>query len=98
MCRCGRSGTGLYWSAHQTVAATTPKRESPTTVCPIPRVIAPLATDPEVRIGNFSRHFQQYATPSMVVCAPHSLHFRLMSVTPRQADPRTDRPLSLVAH
>ncbi len=97
MCRYGWWGTGLYWSAHQTVAATTPKRESPTTACPIPRVIAPLATDPEVWMGNFSRHFQQYATPSMVVCAPQWLHFRLMSVTPRQGDPRTDRPLSLAA-
>ncbi len=79
------------------MAATTPKREKPTTACPIPRAIAPLATDPEVWMGNFSRHFQQYATPSMVVCAPHWLHFRLISVTPRQGDPKTDWPLSQAA-
>ena len=38
-------------------------------------------TAPEVLIGNFSRHFQQYNTPSIVVCAPQELHFRLMLIT-----------------
>ena len=76
---------GRYCSAHQNVAATPPTKESPTTACLIPRVMAPVATAPEVRIGSFSRHFQQYGTPSTVVCAPHRLHFRLMSVTPVKA-------------
>jgi hypothetical protein len=54
--------------------------------CPIPRVMASLPTAPEVRIGNLSRHFQQYNTPSIVACAPQLLHLRLISVTPRQSD------------
>ena len=81
----GWAGNSGYCSAHQNVAATPPTTESPTTACLIPRVMAPVATAPEVRIGSFSRHFQQYGTPSTVVCAPHRLHFRLMSVTPVKA-------------
>ncbi len=47
--------------------------------------MAPLLAAVEVRVGNFSRHFQQNDTPSMVVCAPQRLHLRLMSVTPVEA-------------
>ena len=58
--RClGGWGTRSYCSAHHNVAATPPTKESPTTACPIPRVMVPPAIAPEVRIGNFSRHFQQ---------------------------------------
>jgi hypothetical protein len=87
----GRVVGGRYWSAHQNVAATTPKRDSPRAACPIPRVMA-LLSGPEVRVGNFSRHFQQNNTPSMVVWAPQRLHLRLMSLTPRCGDPNRPAP------
>jgi hypothetical protein len=90
--RYGRVRNRCYCSAHQNVAATTPKRDSPRAACPIPRVMA-LLTGPEVRVGNFSRHFQQNSTPSMVVWAPQRLHLRLMSVTPGCGDP--NRPASI---
>jgi hypothetical protein len=89
MCRYGWVRDRCYCSAHQNVAATTPNRESPRAACPIPRVMAVLS-GPEVRVGNFSRHFQQNNTPSVVVSAPQRLHFRLMSLTPGCGDP--DRP------
>ena len=61
------AGNRGYCSAHQNVATTPPTKESLTTACLIPRVMAPAAAAPEVRIGSFSRHFQQYGTPSTVV-------------------------------
>ena len=87
-----RSRTLVYWwrrepryrrygSIHHAVAATNPRSESPAAACPIRRLIASSPTGPEVLLGNFSRHFQQYMTPSIVVCAPQELHFRLMLIT-----------------
>jgi len=37
-------------------------------------------------VGSFSRHFQQYITPSVVVRAPHRLQLRLMVLTPLVAN------------
>jgi hypothetical protein len=81
-------------NAHQNVVAITPKRRSATEACPIPRVMVPLLAVAKVRVGSFSRHFQQNDTPSMVVCAPQRLHFRLMSVPPGYCDPPPNVPLS----
>ena len=87
-----RSRTSVHWwrtrtryrrygSIHHAVAATNPRSESPAAACPIRRLITASPTAPEVLLGNFSRHFQQYNTPSIVVCAPQELHFRLMLIT-----------------
>jgi hypothetical protein len=57
-------------------------------------VMVPLLAVAKVRVGSFSRHFQQNDTPSMVVCAPQRLHFRLMSVPPGYCDPPPNVPLS----
>ncbi len=76
-----RSRYRRYSSIHHAVAATNPRSESPAAACPIRRLITASPTAPEVLLGNFSRHFQQYNTPSIVVCAPQELHFRLMLIT-----------------
>ena len=87
-----RSRTSVHWwrtrtryrrygSIHHAVAATNPRSESPAAACAIRRLITASPTAPEVLLGNFSRQFQQYNTPSVVVCAPQELHFRLMLIT-----------------
>ncbi len=40
-------------------------------------------TAPGVLVGSFSRHFQQYKAPSVLVGASHRLHLRLIVFTSR---------------